>query len=255
VYVKSQHIYAVADATLQSMTDPQKPYGSRGGVTYGDVSQAADALFRDRERPTVEKIRAKIGGGSPNTIGPLLDQWWATAAERLEAGPAAFHRLPQGVAHICEALWLQALEEARAHAAREQHSAGRKLATDQQQIELRSHVLTLREGELESRLRDMQRDKASLEEQLKVLTSLLRREQASREAQAQRIADLETQLEVQRRRLSTVITRAVAKHQAVAVRRRPQTQAALKRSAIRKQRVVASRTLRRLKRKTRGKDR
>jgi transketolase len=197
------------------MPDPPKAYGARGGVTYGDVAQAADALFRARERPTVEKIRAKIGGGSPNTIGPLLDQWWATAAERLEAGPAAFHRLPESVAHICEALWLQALEEGRKHAAREQQVAGRKLATDQQQVELRSHVLTLREGELESRLRDRERDKAALEQQLKVLAPLLRQEQATREAQARRIADLEAQLEAHRHRLATVITRAVAKNRAM----------------------------------------
>jgi hypothetical protein len=233
------------------MPDPPKPYGSRGGITFGDVSQAADALFRGRERPTVEKIRAKIGGGSPNTIGPLLDQWWATAAARLEEGPAAFHRLPESVAHICEALWLQALEQGRRHAAREQQAAGAKLTTEQQQIELRSHVLTLREGELESRLRDRERDKAALEEQLKALTPLLRHEQATREAQARRIAELEMQIEAHRRRLSTVITRAVAKHRSVAVKkRRPQTQAAPKRSVIGKKRVLAPRTRRRVKRQT-----
>jgi hypothetical protein len=225
------------------MPDTPKPYGSRGGVTFGDVSQAADALFRARERPTVEKIRAKIGGGSPNTIGPLLDQWWATAAERLEAGPAAFHRLPESVAHICEALWLQALEEGRRHAAREQQAAGAKLATDQQQIELRSHVLTLREGELESRLHDRERDRAALEEQLKALTPLLRQEQATHEAQARRIADLETQLEAHRRRLRTVITRAVAKHRAVAVKER-RSQAGPKRGSIRKKRNTGPRNSR-----------
>jgi hypothetical protein len=219
------------------MTDPQKPYGSRGGVTYGDVSQAADALFRARERPTVEKIRAKIGGGSPNTIGPLLDQWWATAADRLEAGPAAFHRLPESVAHICEALWLQALEEGtrsrRARAAGRRAQARHRSTADRTALPCSDPA---RRGTGIAPA-DRERDKAALEEQLKVLTPLLRQEQASREAQARRIADLETQLEAHRRRLSTVITRAVAKHQAVAVRRRPQTQAALKRSAIRKQRV------------------
>jgi hypothetical protein len=230
------------------MPETPKPYGSRGGVTFGDVSQAADALFRARERPIVEKIRAKIGGGSPNTIGPLLDQWWATAAERLEAGPAAFHRLPESVAHICEALWLQALEEGRRHAAREHQSAGRKLVADQQQVELRSHVLTLREGELESRLRDRERDKAALEEQLKALTPLLRQEQATREAQTRRITDLEAQLEAHRRRLSTVITRAVAKHRAVTVKKgRPQTQAAPKRGAVGKKRAIGVRRRRRPK--------
>jgi hypothetical protein len=215
MYDQQQNIYATINDMLAKMTDTPKPYGSRGGVTYGDVSQAADALFRARERPTAEKIRAKIGGGSPNTIGPLLDQWWSTAADRLDSGPAAFHRLPESVAHICEALWLQALEEGRQHAALAQQAAGRQLATDQQQLELRSHVLTLREGELESRLKDRERDKAALEEQLKVLTPLLRQEQATREAQARRIADLETQLEAHRRRLSTVITRAVTKNRAL----------------------------------------
>lgn len=225
------------------MSDAPKPYGSRGGVTYGDVSEAADALFRARERPTVEKIRAKIGGGSPNTVGPLLDQWWSTAADRLDAGPAAFHRLPESVAHICEALWLQALDEGRSHAAREQHSAGAKLAADQQQVELRSHVLTLREGELESRLKDRERDKAALEEQLKVLTPLLRQEQATREAQARRIADLETQLEAHRRRLTTVITRAVAKNRALKTNR----------SAPRSRKSAASRTRMRPRKRTQSK--
>jgi hypothetical protein len=177
------------------------------------------------------------------------DQWWATAAARLEAGPAAFHRLPEGVAHICEALWLQALEQGRAHAAREQQAAGAKLTTEQQQIELRSHVLTLREGELESRLRDRERDKAALEEQLKNLTPLLRQEQATREAQARRIAALETQLDAHRRRLSTVTTRAVVKHRAVAVRMpRARTQTAPKRSSIGKKRVLVTRSRRRPKR-------
>ncbi len=196
-----------------------KPYGSRGGINFGDVSRAADALIRGRERPTVEKIRAAIGGGSPNTIGPLLDQWWSTVAARLEAGPAAFHRLPETVAHICEALWLQALEEGRRQAVREQQAAGRKLVTDQQQLELRSHVLTLREGELESRLRDRERDKAALEEQLRVLSPLLRQEQASRETQARRIAELEMQLNAYRRRPRVVTARAAKKKRSTAKRR------------------------------------
>jgi hypothetical protein len=238
---------------LEGMSDTPKAYGARGGVTFDDVSEAADTLFRAHQRPTVEKVRAKIGGGSPNTIGPLLDQWWATAAARLEAGPAAFHRLPEGVAHICEALWLQALAEGRRHAAREQQAAERKLATDQQQLELHSHVLTLREGELESRLRDLERDKVGLEEQLTTLTALLRHQQATSEAQARRIAGLETQLEAHRRRLATEVTRAGGKHRAVAVkggdltlRERP------KRSSYGKQRGMAPRTRSRPRKRLNG---
>ena len=41
------------------------------------------------ERPTIEKVRARLGSGSPNTITPLLEAWWKRLAGRLDAGPAA----------------------------------------------------------------------------------------------------------------------------------------------------------------------
>lgn len=59
--------------------------------------------------PTIEKVRAQIGSGSPNTINPLLDAWWQLLASRLDAGPAALHRLPENVLHVAEPPWLQAL--------------------------------------------------------------------------------------------------------------------------------------------------
>jgi hypothetical protein len=99
------------------MTDPSQVYGKRRrGVTAADVELAADALFRAGEKPTIEKVRAKIGTGSPNTINPLLDAWWKTVSARLDAGPAALHRLPESVAHVAEALWMQALDEGRRRA-------------------------------------------------------------------------------------------------------------------------------------------
>ena len=56
------------------------------------------------------------------------------------------------------------------------------------------NVLSLREGELESRLRDRERTQATLEAQLQELTLLLKKEQATRESQARRIAALEDQI-------------------------------------------------------------
>ena len=38
------------------------------GITEEDVHMAADALVADGERPTVERIRAYLGTGSPNTV-------------------------------------------------------------------------------------------------------------------------------------------------------------------------------------------
>jgi hypothetical protein len=177
------------------------------GVSASDVERAADALLRSGERPTIEKVREKLGTGSPNTINPLLDAWWKRLAARLDAGPAALHRLPESVAHAAEALWMQAVDEGRRRAAQEHHVTTRALATDKQTLEVRSHVLSLRESELESRLRDREQRQAALETQLRDLTTLLRKEQATREAQARRISALESEL--------------FARHQPTAKARRP----------------------------------
>ncbi len=109
------------------MNESPPRYGSPArGITQADVTHPADALLRAGERPTVERIRAAVGQGSPNTVGPLLDTWWKRLAGRLDAGPAAFHRLPESVAHVAEALWMQALEEGRQVAHRITRSAGKR---------------------------------------------------------------------------------------------------------------------------------
>src|SRR5580698_4490970 len=162
------------------------------GITQSDVSHAADSLLRLGERPTIEKIRSKIGRGSPNTINPMLDSWWKTLSARLDSGPAALHRLPESIAHIAEALWVQALEEGKRRAALEQRDSARLADLDKQRLELRSHVLTLREGELDSRLRDRDRTIEDLNLRLRELTGLLRKEQATRELLSRQIAELQS---------------------------------------------------------------
>jgi len=111
------------------------------------VSHAADALLRLGHRPTIEKIREQIGRGSPNTINPMLDNWWKRLAGRLDAGPAAFHRLPESVAHVAEALWMQALEEGRRRALLEQRmtdrgSAARAAANSRADLPSKEQELT-----------------------------------------------------------------------------------------------------------------
>jgi len=160
----------------------------RAGVSQSDVSHAADALLRSGERPTIDKVRAKIGKGSPNTINPMLDTWWKTLAARLDLGPAAFHRLPEVVAHVAEALWMHATEEARTRVRAELKAADRQNAEKEQTLEVRSHVLTLREGELDSRLRDRDRTIEELHLRLRELTGALRKEQAMRDLLARQIA-------------------------------------------------------------------
>src|SRR5271170_2325488 len=126
-----------------AVTEPTKPYGMPSrGITSRDVELAADALLRAGERPTIERIREKIGRGSPNTINPILDAWWKRLSSRLDAGPAALHRLPESVAHVAEALWIQALDEGRRRAEQEINRQVRDTARTKEDLDLRSHVLS-----------------------------------------------------------------------------------------------------------------
>jgi Plasmid replication region DNA-binding N-term len=125
-----------------------------------------------------------------NTINPMLDAWWKTLSARLDSGPAALHRLPESIAHIAEALWMQALEEGKRRAVLEQRDSARLAELDKQRLELRSHVLTLREGELDSRMRDRDRTIENLNLRLRELTGVLRKEQATRELLNLKLAQL-----------------------------------------------------------------
>ncbi len=179
---------------LQQAAPPPRQAPATRGISSSDVDRAADSLLRDGERPTIERIRARLGRGSPNTINPLLDAWWKRLAGRLDAGPAALHRLPEPVLLATEGLWMQALDEARRRAASELGSRRASLAKDQQDLEVRSHVLAIRESELTSRLQGRDRRIAQLELELQTLVTMLRKEQASREAAERRLTGIQDEL-------------------------------------------------------------
>jgi hypothetical protein len=135
---------------MMDSTTPRRPFGPRPrGITQSDVSHAADTLLRAGERPTIEKIRARLGKRSPNTINPMLDSWWENPLRASGRRPRRLHRLPESIAHIAEALWMQSLEEGKRRALLEQRDSARLAELDKQRLELRSHVLSLREGELD----------------------------------------------------------------------------------------------------------
>jgi hypothetical protein len=84
-----------------------------GAVGLLDVQRAADALLRQGRKPSVAAIREHLGGGSPNTITPLLAKYWEKLGSRLGEGPESLERVPEPLARVTELLWRRALEEAR----------------------------------------------------------------------------------------------------------------------------------------------
>jgi DNA repair exonuclease SbcCD ATPase subunit len=84
---------------------------SSRGVQQHEVNAAADALIAQGVRPTIERVRAQMGRGSPNTVAPMLDTWFAGLAGRLgldagleEGGP------PPPVRHLLGQIWVAAVD-------------------------------------------------------------------------------------------------------------------------------------------------
>ena len=73
------------------------------GITEQEVFEAADALLARGERPTIERVRGELGRGSPNTVNPMLDAWWASLAARLSGAQAP--GLPPSLVQACGRLY------------------------------------------------------------------------------------------------------------------------------------------------------
>jgi hypothetical protein len=89
---------------------------STRGVQQEDVWLAADQLVGEGLRPTIERVRLKLGRGSPNTVSPMLDGWFATLGARLGVGghaQLATNELPVEMRQLASKLWETALLEAK----------------------------------------------------------------------------------------------------------------------------------------------
>ncbi len=83
------------------------------GITESDVHTAADQLVANGERPTVERIRAHLGTGSPNTVTRWLETWWKALGTRLQPERTDLKDAPATLAKLAGQWWQLALEHAR----------------------------------------------------------------------------------------------------------------------------------------------
>jgi colicin import membrane protein len=84
---------------------------ARSGVRPEQVFATAEALVREGQNPTVMAVRTRLGGGSPNTITPLLAEWKALHEKSQAAGiPAP----PEPVEAVLRQVWGAAWQQAQA---------------------------------------------------------------------------------------------------------------------------------------------
>jgi hypothetical protein len=122
------------------------------GIQESDVFAAADALLTEGKRPTIERVRQQIGRGSPNTVSPMLEKWFATLGDRLVshhagAGKSAGNDadgMPVGVRNAAKLLWETARREA------EEVQRG-ELAALRAELQVREDALAEAQGVLAQR--------------------------------------------------------------------------------------------------------
>lgn len=180
---------------------------STRGVQREEIWSAADALLAVGQRPTIERVRQHLGRGSPNTVAPLLESWFAGLGKRLGMTevPHKEGQLPAAVMQAMAKLWDAALLEAR----KEVEVA---LAEQRQNLETATAALAGRESELASlesafsqrqgvvdALLQAERDKtASVEANLSAAQEQLHQSEISVAALKKAVASAEDQLQMAR---------------------------------------------------------
>jgi len=152
---------------------------STRGVQQEEVWAAADALIAAGERPTIERVRLKIGRGSPNTVSPMLESWFATLAPRLGVTAASGSRpaeegAPKELRQALDGVWAAAVAAAREKAERALAPERDRLVQQDRELEVAREELAQREAALSER-------GVALEHALELVKSQLRNQAAQLE--------------------------------------------------------------------------
>lgn len=144
------------------------------GITEEDVHKAADAIVGRGERPTIERIRAELGRGSPNTVNRHLDAWWAQLSKRISPQT---DDLPGEIVELARKVWQQVFPKAT-------ELAEIRLGEAANDISARNHRLTQAEAALDLERRQFAEARIALDRRIGELeTMLLARDQAIAEAE------------------------------------------------------------------------
>ena len=158
-------------------------FKSARGVQQADVAEAADALIAEGLRPTIERVRQKMGRGSPNTVSPMLDIWFGALGARLTGNQSAtaVDTVPHPVQEGMKKLWEVALASGRQEAflqvaqvqaslEGERTAIAAKAADFVQQEQLQAERMQASEDALnasKTQIEDLRRQSADLRQSLK----------------------------------------------------------------------------------------
>jgi len=176
----------------------------------GARRRSAQPVACGRVRPTIERVRRKIGSGSPNTVSPMLERWFATLGKRLEGrGGASLvdgeaKKLPLAMIQAAQQIWDVARREA------DQVQVQKTEAT-RRELELQCDALAQKEAELRQRETFFEQARVALDEALASSRQAVAAMETQMHAQQQESARLLADSEAEVRRMRKALDEAVAR--------------------------------------------
>ncbi|MDM0050601.1 DNA-binding protein [Variovorax sp. J22R115] len=198
---------------LKSSSDNMHPIRGGRGIQEAQVWEAADALLQDGLRPTIERVRQRIGSGSPNTVSPMLERWFATLGKRLEGRSPRLvdgeaQQLPLAIVQAAQQFWDVARREADQVQVQKTEAARREL-------DLQRNALARKEADLQQREASFEHARVALDEALVSSRQAVAAMETQMHAQQQESARLLGDSEAEVRRLRRALDEAVASKEAL----------------------------------------
>lgn len=168
-------------------------------LTETDVASAADRILRKGQRPTIERLRAELGRGSPNALGPWLDLWYKGLALRLDPEPqratGSDGAFPPQLQELLAGVWQAAMAQASL-------AAETAIAERQHELQATAELLAQQRSAQEAREQAFEQMRTHLMSELQQTRlqlddcrSALHAQEAARREEEARSAGLEAQLQ------------------------------------------------------------
>jgi Plasmid replication region DNA-binding N-term len=172
---------------METVSDPTPTFPRIPKASRAKVWEAADAILLETgERPTVEAIRQRLGGGSPNSVTAYLNEWYRELAERLSAAEAPIEGVPVAALALLRDLW---------RVAREGQGASSGAVQDVDALAVAElEALKAQVKALETLNLELRRHRATTEKALVEAKALLTHREASAAEDRERLVELEATL-------------------------------------------------------------
>lgn len=197
------------------------PFKPSRGIQYSDVALAADTLLQEGVRPTIERIRLRIGRGSPNTVGPLLEQWFSSLGARIHSTGSARdtqESVPLEVRQAMETLWTVAQSQAQQLAESAMQAREAILEADRQALNAEAEALEQAKVRMQERTAWLEQALAQADAQLKESHAQQQQLQAvlaERGREIQALTQSMAQSQAAHGQLQALFQQAQTEHQAV----------------------------------------